>query len=244
MQKSALMTVILIAAILLPSSISLNWAAAQSVESASVRPDEPFHTRTVGAPIRGHLTQKWQPVERAIDDELKTVAACSAAMDKCSSDAAIKFRNIMNEASGYEGRARLAYINRAVNLAVKYTSDIRAHGIPDHWATPFDTLESGRGDCEDFAITKFALLRAMNWPAKDLRIVLVYISRTREYHAVEATHLGHDWLILDNALKAISPDTKLPSYHPLFVIDESAVRMLNSPARADQFKIDNWNKMN
>jgi len=242
MHKSALMSVILIAAVLSSSSISINSTAAQNVESASVRPDEPFHTRTTGTPI-GHLAQKWQPVERAIRDELKTVAACSAATNNCTSDAAIKFRNIMNEASGYEGRARLAHINRAVNLAVKYISDTEKHGIPDHWATPFDTLVSGKGDCEDYAITKFALLRAMNWPAKDLRIVLVYVSPKREYHAVEATHLEHDWLILDNAHSIIVPDTKLPSYHPLFVIDESAVRMLYRPARADQSKINNWNKM-
>jgi predicted transglutaminase-like cysteine proteinase len=242
MQKSALVSAILIAAVLSYPSISLKWAAAQNVEPASVRSDEPFHTRTAGTPI-GHLMQKWQPVERAIQDELKTVAACSASTDKCSSDAAIKFLNIMNEAAGHEGRLRLAYINRAVNLAVKYTSDTRAHGIPDHWATPFDTLESGKGDCEDYAIAKFALLRAMDWPAKDLRIVLVYISRKREYHAVEATHLGNDWFILDNALSAISPDTKLSSYRPLFVIDESTVRMLYHPARADQSKINNWNKM-
>jgi hypothetical protein len=119
----------------------------------------------------------------------------------------------------------------------------RAHDIPDRWATPFDTLESGKGDCEDYAITKFVLLRAMNWPAKDLRIVLVYISRKREYNAVEATHLEHDWLILDNALSAISPDAKLPGYHPLFVIDESSVRMLYRPDRADQPKTNNWNKV-
>ena len=242
MRKSTLTSVLLIALVLLSSSISLNCAAAQNVESASVRLDEPFHTRTAGTQI-GHLEQKWQPVERAIQDELKIVAACSVATDKCSSDAAIKFRNIMDEASGHEGRIRLAYINRAVNLAVKYTSDTRAHGIPDHWATPFDTLESGKGDCEDYAITKFALLRAMNWPAKDLRIVLVYISRKREYHAVEAARLGHDWLILDNALSGISPDTKLPNYRPLFVIDESAVRTLYRPARADQPEINNWNKV-
>lgn len=242
MHKSALMSVILIAAVLSSLSISRNWEAAQNIESVSVRPDEPFHIRTAATPT-GPLMQKWQPVERAIHDELNTVAACSAASDKCSSDAAIKFLNIMNEASGYEGRARLGHINRAVTLAVKYTSDTEKHGIPDHWATPFDTLESGKGDCEDYAITKFALLRAMNWPAKDLRIVLVYISRKREYHAVEATRLGHDWRILDNGLLVILPDTKLPSYHPLFVIDESAVRMIYRPAGADQSKIDNWNKV-
>ena len=240
MNKLVLINVALIAAVLSSSSISLNWAAAQNVEPANVRPDEPFHTKT--SVTNGTLTQKWQAVERAIHDELETIAACSEAADKCPSDAAIKFRDIVNKASGYEGRAKLIYINRAVNLAVKYTKDTEKHGIPDHWAAPFDTLESGKGDCEDYAITKFALLRAVHWPANDLRLVLVYIRSIREYHAVEATHLGQDWLILDNARLGIFPDTRLPSYHPLFVIDESHVRMLWRPTRADQSKINNWNR--
>jgi predicted transglutaminase-like cysteine proteinase len=150
----------------------------------------------------------------------------------------------MDEASEYEGRARLAHINRAVNLAIQYTTDTRKHGVPDHWATPFETLESGKGDCEDYAITKYALLRAMNWPADDLRIVLVYNRQKREDHAVEATHLGHDWLILDNATLAISKDTNLPNYRPLFVVDETAVRMLWHAAGTDASKIKNWNDMN
>ena len=73
--------------------------------------------------------------------------------------------------------------------------------------------------------------------------MLVYICRKREYHAVEATHFGHEWLILDNALSAIAPDTRLPGYHPLFVIDDTAVRTIYRPARADQSKINNWDNI-
>ena len=67
----------------------------------------------------------------------------------------------MAEALKYEGRAKLGN-NRAVNLAAKCTTDTRKHRIPDHWATPFETIGSGTGDCEDYAITKYALLRALN----------------------------------------------------------------------------------
>ena len=105
-------------------------------------------------------------------------------------------------------------------------------------------LKSGQGDCEDYAIVKYALLRAMMWPANELRIVIVWDGRSRDYHAVEATHLGHAWLILDNASLIISEDVNVRNYHPLFIITELSVRQLRRPAAADEAKAMKWNKMN
>jgi predicted transglutaminase-like cysteine proteinase len=204
---------------------------AQNAKPASVRRGEPFH-RSLVLKHEGSVWKKWQPVARAIGEQLDIVTACAQAPDKCSSGAALKFLSIMDEASKYEGRARLGNLNRAVNLAVKYTTDPRKHGIPDHWATPFDTLESGTGDCEDYAIAKYALLRALKWPASQLRIVLVWDGRSRDYHAVEATLLTRDWLILDNGTLVISAANKLPYYHPLFIIDDSSVQELTHPSGA------------
>lgn len=224
------------------TTVSAKETNTATPSNANVRSDEPFHTRSVVTPA-GHLLQKWGPVAAAIRDEIDAISVCSETPDKCSSDGAMKFRNIIKMASEYEGRVKLNQINRAVNLAVKYTTDARKHGIPDHWATPFDTLESGEGDCEDYAITKYALLRAMHWPASDLRIVLVFDGRRKEYHAVEATHLGHTWLILDNGISGTLEDAKLANYHPLFIVDDSGVRTLYRPPRGDGSKIMNWNKM-
>jgi predicted transglutaminase-like cysteine proteinase len=108
--------------------------------NASVHSDEPFHTRSIKTPA-GHLSQKWGPIAATIRDELQTISLCSETPDKCSSDGATKFRNIIKMASEYEGQVRLNQINRAVNLAVKYTTDARKHGIPDHWG---DTIRYAR----------------------------------------------------------------------------------------------------
>ena len=242
MPRSLLTGVALVCAALSASPIFATPAPAQDIQPASVRRDEPFHTKSILV-ANGHLTQKWQPVERAIEDELATVSGCSQAENKCSADGAKKFRQILDEASHYEGRARLAQLNRTVNLAIKYETDTRNHGIPDHWATPFDTFASGKGDCEDYAIAKYALLRAMHWPEKDLRIVLVYIERKRQYHAVEAARLGHDWIILDNGRLTISNDASVLNYHPLFTVDQSGVRKLEHASKADASKIKSWNTL-
>lgn len=42
-----------------------------------------------------------------------------------------------------------------------FVSDMDHWGVEDYWATPFEMLGSGGGDCEDFAIGKYFTLLAM-----------------------------------------------------------------------------------
>jgi hypothetical protein len=39
-----------------------------------------------------------------------------------------------------------------MQVCFEYVSDLHHHGLEDHWQTPEQTLRSGRGDCEDFAV--------------------------------------------------------------------------------------------
>jgi predicted transglutaminase-like cysteine proteinase len=41
-------------------------------------------------------------------------------------------------------------------------------GIADHWSDPFETLLSYRGDCEDYAILKYAALLEAGIPKDDV----------------------------------------------------------------------------
>lgn len=55
---------------------------------------------------------------------------------------------------------RCVAVNQQVNQLLAYTHDLAACGRRDCWQTPAETLASGRGDCEDYAITKYFLLGA------------------------------------------------------------------------------------
>ena len=61
------------------------------------------------------------------------------------------------------------------------------------------------GDCEDYAIWKYAQLSAMGFAHDDLRLVVVHDRRYRVDHAVLAVQLEGEWLILDNSSNAIVP---------------------------------------
>ena len=37
-------------------------------------------------------------------------------------------------------------------------------GVPDRWSPPLETLATGRGDCEDYAIAKYVALTAAGIP--------------------------------------------------------------------------------
>jgi predicted transglutaminase-like cysteine proteinase len=84
-----------------------------------------------------------------------------------------------------------------------------------------ETLQYGRGDCEDYAILKYlALLDAGISPA-DLKIVLVRNIFPTEDHAVVATRDDGEWLILDNRTLTLVRDTNLTRTVPVFVLDEA-----------------------
>ena len=171
----------------------------------------------------GALREKWLGVERKLDDERVQLALCDGDRERCVSPAALQFLAIVDNARAREGRARLGEINRAINLAVRSTSDPAQHGEIDVWSTPLATFASGAGDCEDYAIAKFVALRQAGISPKDLRIVIMRDTIRGEDHAVAAVQFDGDWLILDNQRMAMVEDAYVRNYRPLFVIDQYGV---------------------
>ncbi|MGB2648400.1 MAG: transglutaminase-like cysteine peptidase [Pseudolabrys sp.] len=88
-----------------------------------------------------------------------------------------------------EGRVRLGWINRAVNMTVRPVSDWVQYGYGDFWASPLQTLGSGAGDCQDYAIVKYVALRGLRIPADDLRLIVVQDEKRETGHAAVAVSL-------------------------------------------------------
>lgn len=86
-------------------------------------------------------------------------------------------------------------VNSEVN-SVPYVPDMDNFGKPDYWATPLEFFTRG-GDCEDFAITKYSILRDNGFDTNDMRLLLIYVESMRGYHAVLEVKLNGDWLVLD-----------------------------------------------
>jgi predicted transglutaminase-like cysteine proteinase len=90
-------------------------------------------------------------------------------------------------------------VNERVNKAITYTRDPVQYGVPDKWV---ENPASGKGDCDDYALTKMRALYDAGWERYDVRIVTLYVdSKTMKGgHAVTEVRArdGSTW-ILDNA---------------------------------------------
>jgi predicted transglutaminase-like cysteine proteinase len=201
--------------------------ATASVEPAG-RSDEPFGLSASALPYGG-LREKWLGVERKLDDERVQLALCDGDRERCVSPAALQLLAIVDVARAREGRARLGEINRAINLAIRPMSDLAQYGAVDVWSSPLVTFASGAGDCEDYAIAKFAALRLAGISPEDLRIVVMRDTIGGEDHAVAAARLDGHWLMLDNRRMAMIEDAYVRNYRPTFVIDQHGVMKYADP---------------
>lgn len=193
---------------------------------------EPFGIS--GETLRGGgLARKWRTITRALVTEHRILAGCREDLDSCP-PAAQRFLALIDKAlTRDDARARIAEINRAINLTIRPVDDLTQYGVEEFWASPLTTFAAGAGDCEDYAIAKYAALREMGVAADDLRLVVVHDRDARDFHAVAAVRHEGRWLILDNRTLAIRDDSEIAHFNPLFVLDASSVkRLVAAPAKA------------
>src|SRR6202042_2891007 len=94
----------------------------------------------------------------------------------------------------------------------------------DRWSAPFETLQSNRGDCEDYAIVKYLALRAAGLPEDDVKIVVFKNVFPDEDHAAVAVRVDGEWLILDNRTLTLVRDKDVTRAIPEFVLDHEGVK--------------------
>jgi predicted transglutaminase-like cysteine proteinase len=216
----------------LASATSDNIMSDAPSEFVAIRPDtlptnEPFGLLTFRAP-NSLLWRKWHAVRSDIAAELKLVANCRTNGADCTG-AARRFILMVDEARSRGGTARIEAVNRLVNTAIRYMSDLTQHAAVDVWSAPLASFQMGRGDCEDYAIAKYVILREAGVPEKDMRILLVRDRKVREDHAVLVVRNESSWAVLDNRSSNLSLDSELPHFTPLFALDAGGVNLFASP---------------
>jgi predicted transglutaminase-like cysteine proteinase len=116
----------------------------------------------------------------------------------------------------------LNVVNDFVNNNIRYASDLSLYGVEDYWATPKETLLKGQGDCEDFAILKYATLVKMGVPSSDLRLIMT--RHHGEMHIVLGYYRNdNDPLILDDVTNRILPLSKRNDLVALFSFNSEVI---------------------
>jgi predicted transglutaminase-like cysteine proteinase len=167
-----------------------------------------------------------------------------AMMSACTSLNAVS-SHAVNENNQENIRKLLSSVNITINKQIKYQLDKQQYGVEDYWASPSEVLNSGRGDCEDYAFLKRELLINLGVPKQQLKLLQVDVTtnmytpnskRATEPHMVLGYYRENSTtnpLILDNMHDRVAFLRSRTDFHTNYVFDESNVWRL-SKTRIDK----------
>ena len=97
----------------------------------------------------------------------------------------------------------------------------------DYWATPFETLTTFGGDCEDIAISKYVVLRLMGVSDKKMGFAQV-VTSSGENHMVLLYKPSKETpsLILDNQHTDVLPSTRRPDLVGVYIFQNDGTLYL------------------
>jgi predicted transglutaminase-like cysteine proteinase len=171
---------------------------------------------------------EWQRVQKQMSGEERIYADCDSGLATCPSYLRNWRRNLKSWSSVNE-TLQLELVNSWVNRTIRYTEDANAFGQRDYWASPKVSLK-GRGDCEDYAIAKYASLKALGFGEDRMRIVIVNDTRKRIGHAVLSVKTMDGIYILDNQNIRPVLHQRISYYAPVYSIN-AAGRWINIATR-------------
>jgi len=171
---------------------------------------------------------EWQRVQKQMSGENRLYADCDAGLATCPSYLRNWRRNLKSWSSVNETQ-QLELINSWVNRTIRYTEDANVFGQRDYWASPKVSLK-GRGDCEDYAIAKYASLKALGFGDNRMRIVIVTDTRKKIGHAILSVRTSDGVYILDNQNVRPVLHQQISYYAPVYSINASG-RWINIATR-------------
>ncbi|WP_211238759.1 transglutaminase-like cysteine peptidase [Guyparkeria sp. SB14A] len=167
--------------------------------------------------LRAELEQRFDADRAAVIDELEV---------------------LLDQISAVEPRERAERVNAFFNRRIRYVEDDQLWGQSDYWASPVETIGHGAGDCEDFAIAKYLVLREAGIDNRQLRLIYV---RARMGGASRAHMvLGYypdpesEPLILDSLVRLVAPAGQRPDLTPVFSFNSEGLWVGGQSRPADR----------
>ena len=189
-----------------PAAAQANhWASPTIAVPRTELPHEPAVFGTVPVPVGVKPTStRWSRVMRASLDQPALL-------------------HLVRDAAGLSPPAQAAFVQAAVNRAVRNRSPSYNCSDDGYWAAAGETLGRGVGDCIDIAIAKMEALRLLGVPARDLYLTTGYAGaggthgRGRESAALLVRTGEGFWLLgegVDHVVAAGAGDSH-PDFAPI-----------------------------
>lgn len=207
---------------------STGWRAAclavlAGAACAQAIPDLGYTTRA-GAALAASYARNFGP---NVPERFARWAKFAAEQKKAG------FAGRLAAAPGREARV-LGDVNDVINRQVTGMTDMDHWRVVDYWATPAETIGSAAGDCEDYSIAKYYLLKELGVPISRLRITYVRVMPKGIAHMVLAYYATPEAepLILDNLYGSISKASDRFDLDPVFHFNDDELQMVKSGQRS------------
>ena len=161
---------------------------------------------------------QWREVTRRLPQEAELVRACIKG--RCASAAAQRMALMVRESAAPDRLSQIRRVHEAVNRE-PYREDADQFGLEDKWQSPMAFALRG-GDCEDFAIAKYFVLRLLGMPASDLRIAVLTGLGGGEIHAVLLARVHGEWQVLDNREEKLRSVASYGNWIVRYAVTEAA----------------------
>lgn len=141
------------------------------------------------------------------------------------------WQTMLTSGQALDEKEKLRRVNDFFNRRITFDDDISIWGQSDYWATPLETVGSGRADCEDFSIAKYYSLLALGVPVNKLRLVYVRARLSGpggvslQAHMVLAYYAAPtaEPLVLDNLKPDILPASARADLSPIFSFNSAGL---------------------
>jgi predicted transglutaminase-like cysteine proteinase len=164
----------------------------------------------------------------------------------------ILWDKMIEKAKGKKTINKLKAVNDYFNK-IRYKTDIKVWKKKDYWASPFEFMGIGAGDCEDYSIAKYFALRALGIPEYKLKVTYVKIKQKHKkyeeahmvlnyYHKPNATPI-----VLDNVVKSLKLASKRNDLKPIYSFNASGIWAAQNKTkklkRRGKNKLKKWQSM-
>lgn len=144
---------------------------------------------------------------------------------------------LQRELAALSDEQRLHHTNRFFNRRIHFAGDVEVWGREDHWASPLELMARRRGDCEDYAIAKFASLLAAGVAEHRLRLTYGRIIQGGQVQAhlvlVYQADAESEPLVLDNLRDDVLGASQRGDVQPIFSFNRQALWTADGASAGD-----------
>ena len=204
--------------------------AGPSRAQAQSAPDLGFTTK-VSVALITEFTHKFTAAARE---------RLSRWMEFAAAQKANPFMQRLDAAKGREAVV-LQEVNDQLNR-IPFLTDQAHWGQDDYWASPAESVASNGGDCEDYAIAKYYLLKELGVPLVRLRITYVKALKINQPHMVLAYYALPDAepYVLDNLDPRVRVASERSDLVPVYSFNDDEIQLVHSSLKGKPAQIRQW----